>query len=238
MLSVKRVCTICARGGSKGLPKKNVRPLLGKPLIAWSVEQAKVSGLFECISVSSDADDILSAATAAGADHIIRRPVEMATDSASKLPAIRHAVLTTEHIRGVKFDTMVDIDATSPLRLISDIVGAVELLEKSDSSSVITGAIARRSPYFNLVEVDTSGVVALSKPLPNRVERRQDGPRCYDMNASVYVWKRDAFMADPRVFYPDSRLFEMPEDRSVDIDSEIDFFVVEKLLLSRRALGS
>ncbi|MCW5682804.1 MAG: acylneuraminate cytidylyltransferase family protein [Pseudolabrys sp.] len=233
---MKRICTICARGGSKGVPGKNLRPLLGKPLIAWSIEQAKASGIFDCVSVSSDAEDILSAAKAAGADHIIRRPPEMATDVASKLPAIRHALLETERIHGAKFETTVDIDVTSPLRLASDIVGAVELLETTGVASVITGAVARRSPYFNLVEVDAKGVVALSKPLPNRVERRQDGPRCYDMNASVYVWNRDAFIANLTVFYPDSRLFVMPEDRSIDIDSDIDFLIVEKLLLRRREL--
>jgi len=230
---VKRICTICARGGSKGVPGKNVRSLLGKPVIAWSVEQAKAAGIFECVAVSSDAKDILAAAKAAGADYLIDRPAEMATDTASKLPAIRHAALDVERIRGVKFETMVDIDATSPLRFTSDIVGAVKLMEDTGATSVITGAPSRRSPYFNLVEVDDAGIVALSKPLPHRVERRQDGPRCYDMNASIYVWKRDVFIEDQRVFYPDTRLFVMPEDRSIDIDSEVDFIVVEALMARR-----
>ena len=103
---------------------------------------------------------------------------------------------------------------------------------------MITGAPARRSPYFNLVEIGEDDVVRLSKPLPKLVERRQDGPRCYDMNASIYVWRRDIFITDQRVFYPDSRLFVMPEERSIDIDSELDFLVVKAVLEQRVAPAS
>ncbi len=230
---VKRICTICARGGSKGVPGKNVRPLLGKPVIAWTVEQAKSCGLFEYVAVSSDSREILAAAGSAGADHLIDRPPEMATDTASKLPAIRHATLEVERATGRQFDIMVDLDATSPLRLLSDIAGAVKLLESTGATSVITGAPARRSPYFNLVEVGDDDVVRLSKPPQKFIERRQDAPRCYDMNASIYGWKRDVFIADQRVFYPDTRLYVMPEERSIDIDSELDFMVV-KTILERR----
>lgn len=90
---MKRLCTICARGGSKGVNKKNIRPLMGKPLIAYSLEQARASGLFDLIAVSSDAQEILDAARNHGADLLIERPAELASDTAAKLPAIRHAVL-------------------------------------------------------------------------------------------------------------------------------------------------
>ena len=89
---------------------------------------------------------------------------------------------------------------------------------------------ARRSPYFNLVERDDKGFVGLAKTPRNPIVRRQDAPACFDMNASIYVWRRDAFMRQPRLFYPDTMLFEMPEERSIDVDSALDFKIVELLM--------
>lgn len=230
---MRRLCTVCARGGSKGVTSKNIRRLLDKPLIAYSLEQAKSCGLFEMIAVSSDSPGILEIARRYGADLLVERPLELATDTAAKVPAIRHCVEAAERHAGKRFDVLVDLDATSPLRLPEDIVGAVSLLEERKISNVITAAPARRSPYFNLVELGSDGVVRLSKPLPRQVHRRQDAPPAYDMNASIYVWRRDALFEDPPVFRPDTALYVMPEDRSVDIDSELDFRIVE-LLLSER----
>ena len=118
-----RICTICARGGSKGVPNKNIRPLLGKPLIAHSIEQARASGLFAALAVSSDSDAILAAAAAAGVEHLVKRPDAMASDQAAKLPAIQHCVKSVEEKTGQRFDIMVDLDATAPLRLAEDIAG-------------------------------------------------------------------------------------------------------------------
>ncbi|WP_029008257.1 cytidylyltransferase domain-containing protein [Azospirillum halopraeferens] len=231
---MKRLCTICARGGSKGVPGKNIRPLAGRPLLAHSLVQARESGLFDRIAVSSDDPAILEVAREWGADQLIERPADMATDTAGKLPAIRHAVLAAEAAAGGPFDTLVDLDATSPLRLPEDIRGAVALLEGGDADCVITAAPARRSPYFNLVEIDGAGIVRLSKPLPGEVLRRQDAPACFDMNASIYVWRRDPFVDRPAIFGETTRLFVMPPERSVDIDEPLDFDIVE-LLMRRRA---
>jgi N-acylneuraminate cytidylyltransferase/CMP-N,N'-diacetyllegionaminic acid synthase len=230
---MKLLCTICARGGSKGVPGKNLRPILGKPLIAYTIEQARQSRLFAAIAVSSDSEDILAASLQYGADVLVRRPDEMATDSAPKLPAIRHCLETAERELGRTFPIFVDLDATSPLRLPEDIAGAVRLLETSGATSVITGAPSRRSPYFNLVELDARGVPFVSKQPATPFVRRQDAPRCFDMNASIYVWRRDAFLANPAVFYGDTRLFEMPEERSIDVDSAFDWRIVEFLMQER-----
>ncbi|MBK8759900.1 MAG: acylneuraminate cytidylyltransferase family protein [Sulfuritalea sp.] len=233
--AVKRLCTICARGGSKGVLNKNIRSIAGKPLIAHSIEQAAASGLFSCIAVSSDSDEILQTAQGYGASLCVKRPAELATDQAAKLPAIAHCVREAECQLGILFDVAVDLDATSPLRTTDDIVGAVELLESTDAPNVITGCAARRSPYFNLVELDSGGAVRLSKPADPPVVRRQDAPPCFDMNASIYVWRRNVLLDEPRVFYPGTRLFVMSEERSADIDSELDFEWVEYLL--RRRMG-
>ena len=230
-----RLCTICARGGSKGVKNKNIRDLLGKPLIAYSILQAKKSDLFNAVAVSSDSEEILEAAKKWRADYLIVRPPELATDQAPKLPAIQHCVQEVEKLTRKQFDIVVELDATSPLRSESDIKGAVKLLEKRGVSNVITGTLARRSPYFNLVEVGPDGIARLSKKPEKYIYRRQDSPCCYDMNASVYVWQRDALFKGISVFLDDTLLYEMPLERSIDIDSEIDFEFVQFLLAKELA---
>lgn len=228
------LCTICARGGSKGVPGKNIRLLSGLPLIAHSIKQAQATGLFAHIAVSSDSEEILRISKEHGADILIVRPAEMATDTAGKMPAIAHAVREAEKASGQTFPITVDLSATAPLRLPEDIVASVNLLKDKNCKSVITGAPSHCSPYFSMVETDGEGRVRLSKPLPNKVLRRQDAPATYDMNGSIYVWNRDALLADPQVFYDDTRLHIMPRERSVDIDDELDFQVIE-FLMSRRS---
>ena len=234
---MNRLCTICARGGSKGVTNKNIKLLLGKPLIAHTIMQAKKSGLFNYVAVSSDSEEILSVAKVWGADVLIKRPDELATDQAAKLPVIRHALKAVEQQTGQKFHIHVDLDATSPLRNIADIEGAVNMLESDKGiANVITGALARRSPYFNLVELNTEGYVELSKELSTSIIRRQDSPKCYDMNASIYVWRREVLLAEDKVILPKTALYEMPEERSIDIDSPLDFDFVEFLAIKRGEL--
>ena len=124
----KILCTICARGGSKGVKNKNIRELHGKPLIAHTIEQAKAAGVALAIAVSSDSPRILEVAEQCGMPYLIRRPDEMAIDTADKLVAIRHAVETVEAQTGFVFDDILDLDPTSPLRRPEDIVSAAQLL--------------------------------------------------------------------------------------------------------------
>ncbi|SFF46117.1 N-acylneuraminate cytidylyltransferase [Paenibacillus algorifonticola] len=235
---MSRLCTICARGGSKGVENKNVREMHGKPLIAYSIEQAKLSGLFDYIAVSSDSEDILKTALQWGADFVINRPLEMAQDTSAKIPAIQHCVLQVEAELKISFPVIVDLDATSPLRTVDDLIQAVRLFEQEDVSNLITGMPARRSPYFNLVEQNDAGFITLSKRLNNPIVRRQDAPKCFDMNASIYIWKREKLINEPAVFYPDTVLYEMPEERSVDIDSPLDWMIVELLMSARKGEAS
>ncbi len=230
---MRRICTVCARGGSKQVENKNIRELVGKPLIAYTLEQARACNLFDTIAVSSDSSEILDVADEYGADLLVKRPLELALDSSAKLPAIQHCVQYAEKILVKRFGVIVDLDATSPLRVPEDIRGAVSLLEKGDASNVITAAPARRSPYFNLVELGDNGVVRLSKPLKKPINRRQDSPKCFDMNASIYVWKYSVLFESSTLFNAGTRLFEMPEERSVDIDNELDFDIVEFLMKKR-----
>ena len=233
---MKRLCTICARGGSKGVPNKNIRQMVGKPLIAHSILQAQSSGLFEAIAVSSDSMKILDISKKFGADYSIFRPHQLASDLSPKLPAIQHCVNEVEILSGKKFDVVVDLDATSPLRITKDIEGAVNLLEDKNVSNVITGCPARRSPYFNLVERDESGCVRLSKITEKTISRRQDAPECFDMNSSIYVWKRAGLIGSESIFNADTLLFVMPEERSIDVDHEWEFEYVEFLFNKRTSL--
>ena len=231
---MKRLAVICARGGSKGITNKNLRMLCGKPLLAHTVEQARKSAMFDWIAVSSDSADILQAGDTAGADFMIERPSELANDVAPKIPAIRHCAASVEKTTSVTIDIIVDLDATAPLRSIEDIKAAIEKLEVSDADNLVSGMIAHRSPYFNLVEEQQDGRVKLSKIPETPIARRQDAPRCFDLNASIFAWKRGAlFSPNDYALGDNTILFEMPEERSIDIDTELDFAFVE-FMMSRR----
>ncbi len=139
------LCTVCARGGSKGVPGKNLRPILGRPLIEHTIEKARSSEAFDAVAVSSDSTAILAAAGNAGADLLIRRPDDIASDDAGKVDAIRHCVAVSEEQLGASVRVVVDLDATSPLRSVSDIRDAIALLEP-DVSNVITASPSRGPP--------------------------------------------------------------------------------------------
>jgi N-acylneuraminate cytidylyltransferase/CMP-N,N'-diacetyllegionaminic acid synthase len=225
-----RIVTICARKGSKGLPSKNKMVIGGLPLFAHSLIQAKESKLFDEIVVSSDDEDILKSSYDFGATQIISRPSGLSGDFAGKPETVRHAVLTTEKTSGIVFDTVVDLDVTSFLRNGEDIFCAVELLENSDAESVLSVTESHRNPYFNVLEVNSEGRVALVKQESDKdILSRQLAPPTYDMNAAVHVWKRKFLVENPKILYARTLLYKMPGERSHDIDTELDFRIVEVL---------
>ncbi|MDD3324208.1 MAG: acylneuraminate cytidylyltransferase family protein [Sulfurospirillaceae bacterium] len=224
------LCTICARGGSKGVKNKNIKELNGKPLIAYTIEQAKASGLFEHIVISTDSDAIADVAKAYGAEVFFKRNPEMASDTAGKLDVIKDAFIRSEEHYKKQYDYLIDLDATAPLRSVDDIKNSFAQFLKNDNDNLITAMLSRRSPYFNLVEVSNDGKVALSKKLDSSIVRRQDAPKSYDMNASIYIWKRDIILNEKSLFLDKTGLYVMPEERSIDIDTELDFEFVEFLM--------
>ena len=347
------------------MPSKNSRHLLGKPLIAYSIEQARESDLFEAIVVSTDSDQIAEISEKYGARAWFRRPSEMATNQAPKLPAIRHAFLESEKFFRTQFDALIDLDATSPLREIGDIEQAYKKFVADDAANLITACRARKNPYFNMVEI-TNGAVNLVKThshkgvkrllidptttvtdalqqlsrggekclvvvdrddallgtlsdgdlrkalvkgknteesiseifnsdacfleqgsfsveqakalfLENKFDlipivsterkvinylvweevfadhrvdektmngiavttpyRRQDAPSVFEMNASIYIWRRQALLENESLFTDKTALYLMPEERSFDIDSELDWEIVE-MLLKKKLISS
>lgn len=229
----KILCTICARGGSKGLKNKNIRILNNKPLIAYTIEQAKASQLFEHIVISTDSDDIADVAKQYGAEVFFKRSAEMATDTAGKLQVIRDAFVRSEAYYNTYFDYAIDLDATSPIRRPHDIRNAFSQFLNNKNSNLITGVLSRKSPYFNVVELDASNKVFLSKKLTKPILRRQDAPKCYDMNASIYIWNRNTLLHCDSIFLENTGLYEMDEYSAFDIDSELDFKIVAMLMKER-----
>jgi len=231
----KVLCTICARGGSKGVKNKNIKEINGKPLIAYTIEQAKESGIFDHIVISTDSDDIAAVAKEYGAEVFFKRSAEMASDTAGKLDVIRDAFVRSEEYYKKEYEHLVDLDATAPLRSVEDIIESYKQFVKDDNDNLITAMLGRRSPYFNLIEVDKNGKVALSKTLDSSVVRRQDAPKSYDMNASIYIWKRDAILNEKALFLDKTGLYVMPEERSIDIDTPLDYEFVSFLMRKNSA---
>ena len=211
------------------MPRKNLAIIAGLPLLAHSLEQARKTGIFDLIAVSSDSLEILEVARNHGA-LAIERPAELASDSSPKLPSIVHCVKMAEEISGMTFSTVVDLDATSPLRNPEDIVGAVQLLESEGLDSVFTATPSRRSPFFNQVSKSAIGIWGPVVSHSEAIFRRQDAPETFDMNASIYAWKKDSLFRSPSVFQESSAVYLMPEERSWDIDSKFDFEVVSFLM--------
>lgn len=231
------LCTICARGGSKGVKNKNIRLVNTQPLIAHTIKQAQDSKLFSHIVVSTDSEEIIEVAKKYGAEVFFKRSEELSNDNAGKVKAIQDAFIRSEEYFETKFEYHFDLDATSPLRYISDIENAFNQFLKDDNDILQTGMPSRKSPYFNLVELDEKGHLFLSKKTEKQILRRQDSPKCFDLNASIYIWKRKAILKYDTVFVDNCGLYIMPDDRSIDIDNEIDFEFVEFIMKKREQNG-
>jgi len=228
------LCTICARGGSKDVPDKNIRMLHGKPLISYTIEQALNSKMINHVVVSTDSAQIASVAKQAGAEAPFMRPPHLATHDAPKLPVIQHAVQHYIDTFRYQPDYVIDLDPTSPLRLNEDIDKCLDLIINDPAcDSVITGYRSNKNPYFNMVEISQDGYAHLSKKADKLISGRQDAPAVYAMNASIYLWKTSVLLNQGRIISGRVRFFEMPEDRSIDIDTEVDFRLVELLMKER-----
>jgi N-acylneuraminate cytidylyltransferase/CMP-N,N'-diacetyllegionaminic acid synthase len=222
------LCTVCARGGSKSVPGKNIREVGGKPLVGHAVSDAKRWERDVDVVVSTDDDRIASVAEEFGAQAPFRRPSELASDSAAKLPAIQHAVRHIESDRGERYEYVVDIDATAPLRRPSDIEDCfLAVVKDEQATNAYTVCEADKNPYFNMVELDEGRYASLSKELGDNVVRRQDAPTVYEMNAAIYVYERDFLMDADSVHGEYTRVSVMPPERSVDIDTKFDLKLVE-----------
>ena len=228
-------CVIGARGGSKGVAGKNIRPLLGKPLIAWSIEQALACPGINRVVVSTDSPAIARVAVSHGALVPFMRPDALADDKAGKWEVWQHALQACDqHFPEEPIDLFVDLDCTSPLRDVADISKAIAQFQDSYVDAVFSVCEARKNPYFNMLEV-VDGYQRICKQLPNPIVRRQDAPKVFEHVASIYVLSPAYLRTGTGLLSGRTQGYDIGVDKSLDIDSEFDFELIEYLM--RKRLG-
>jgi len=225
---MKVLGTICARGGSKGVKNKNIRDLDGKPLISYTIEYFRKWGNADRIVCSTDSKKIADVAKEFGAEIPCMRPAKLASDNAFKLHVLQHIVKFCEKQDDVKYDVIVDLDPTAPLRKQFFLKEALKKFIESDANNLYSVCRARKNPYFNMVELDKRGYAQLCKD--STVVRRQDAKPVYEMNASIYIYNRDFLLKTNTLHSDKTIIYEMPDNVSIDIDNEIDFLFIEFLL--------
>lgn len=227
---MKNYAFIFARGGSKGLPRKNIKKLAGKPLIQYSIDSALASPLISKVFVSTDDSEIAEVAEKCGAI-VINRPKELAEDESPEWLAWRHAINWVIENYG-DFDKFVSLPATSPLRSVDDIQAALNKLDEQQSDICIAVTPANRSPYFNMVNYTSNGYLELVNKPEKEVSRRQDAPKVFDITTVVYVASPEFILNNYGLFSGKVTSIEVPKERAVDIDDIYDFKLAEVILSS------
>lgn len=224
---------IFARGGSKGLPGKNIRPLHGKPLLGWAIEQAKSISRIRRVIVSTDCVKIADTARYYGAEVPFLRPKNLSEDNSSEWHAWRHALEYVQKDEGKFPDVMVSIPTTAPLRDVSDIDRCIDEYEMGGADIVITVTEANRNPWFNMVSYSDDDLVELVNKPAAKVSRRQDAPVVYDMTTVAYVANSNFVMEKDGHFEGRVRAVHIPIERAIDIDTLLDFEYASFLMQKR-----
>ena len=223
------LCTICARGGSKGIPEKNKTMIAGKPLIAYTLEIAKECKYIDKIIVSTDDESIIEISQDYDISAPFKRPKNLSNDDASKIDVIRHAVKWAESNWNINYDIIVDLSVVSPLRSSTDIKNSIELLVNDKADNVFSVSPPYRNPYYNMVEIN-NGKIGLVKSPPKKLTRRQDAPVVYDMNDSIYIWWKNILLEKDTTLNDNTKLYVMPRHRGIDIDEKIDLLIASFIL--------
>jgi CMP-N-acetylneuraminic acid synthetase len=224
---MKTFAFIFARGGSKGVPGKNIKEICGKPLLAYAIEIAQSVDRIEKIFVSTEDENIATVAKEFGAE-IIPRPNNLAQDDSPEWLAWQHAIKWLGNA-GQSFDTFVSLPATSPLRNKKDITKCLNSLNE-ETDLVIGVTEAARSPWFNMVKQDNDGYLKVLMRNENKYIRRQDTPKIYDMTTIAYVSRPEFIMNKNGGFDGRVKGVEIPPERALDIDTEFDFEIAEFLM--------
>lgn len=230
MINGKSVLAIIpARGGSKGLPGKNIKELCGKPLIAWTIEQAKSCGNIDRVVVSTDDESIAEVAKKYGAEVPFMRPEELASDTASTIDVIFHAINWLKEHEDYRPEYILLLQPTSPLRSGEDINGAIQILKDKDARAVVSVCETDHHPWWsNILSEDGNMKDFLRPEILNK--RRQDLPVFYRLNGAIYLSDTDYLYEYNGFLGPDTFAYKMPKERSIDIDSAMDFKLAEFLL--------
>lgn len=226
---IKSVVFIFARGGSKGVPGKNIKPLGGKPLIAHAIKIGLATPTVETVIVSTDDLAIAEVARAHGAEVPFMRPLDLALDNSPEWIAWRHAINWYRDHRG-EFDVFVSLPTTSPFRSVQDVENTIQALTSAEDVDIaITVSEANRSPYFNMVKVDSNGYSQLVIPPKSDVFRRQDAPEVFDITTVAYAARPQFVLEAGSIFAGRVKAVQVPKERSLDIDTPFDFMVAEAL---------
>ena len=223
---------IFARGGSKGLPGKNIKTLAGKPLLQYSIETAQACPSIEKIFVSTDDEDIANIAITNGAI-VIERPQELASDNSPEWLSWRHGIDWATTYYG-DFDSFVSLPATSPLRSVEDVEKAIIKRQSTLADICISVTQANRSPYFNMVKMKDQDLVELVDNSAVEVSRRQDAPKVFDITTVVYATTPDFVLNHYGLFSGKVTSIEVPKIRAVDIDDIYDFKLAEAILVGSK----
>lgn len=229
------IAFIFARGGSKGLPGKNIRSLAGKPLIGWAVEQALAVPRINRVIISTDSEEVAAVARAYGADVPFLRPGELAGDRAPEMQAWRHALKFVCETEGVMPEPFISVPATSPLRLPEDIDACIDEYERSRADVVLCVTPSHRSPWFNMVKRGGDDCFNLvNDDRKDRLPaRRQDVPEVFDVTTVAYVASAPYILAHDDLFSGRVSAAVIPLERTVDIDTLLDFEIAEFLMKKR-----
>jgi CMP-N,N'-diacetyllegionaminic acid synthase len=230
---------ITARGGSKGIPGKNLKPLAGKPLLAYTVEAARRSSALDRVILSTEDESIAAAGRNLGCDVPFMRPLDLAHDDTPHLPVIQHAARWMEERVNYRPDAVMILQPTSPLRTSADIAAAVELLDRSGADSVLSvSEVPAHSHPMRTLRVDGAGNAVLfvsGEPVRKRINRRQDLPPAWVMNGAIYVCRtRVLFDAEPSLYGNRVVAYRMPAERSISIDDLEDWAAAERALASQQ----
>ena len=230
---------ITARGGSKGIPGKNVKVLAGRPLLAYTIDAARESGALDRVIVSTEDDAIAAAARSMQCEVPFARPAELSRDETPHLPVIQHAAQWMREHAGYQPDAVMILQPTSPLRSGADIAEAARLLESSGADSVVSVAeVSAHAHPLRMLRLDERGeatLFATGEPVRRRINRRQDLPRAWVMNGAIYACRTGVlFAAEPSLYGDRVVACPMPADRSISIDDFEDWAAAERALARRQ----
>ncbi|HEU4578823.1 MAG TPA: acylneuraminate cytidylyltransferase family protein [Polyangiaceae bacterium] len=224
---------VCARGGSKGVPRKNLRPMHGKPLLARAIEQAQAAQIFDHVVTSTDDEEMAALARACGAEVPGLRPAQLARDDSNKWHVFRHLVTELE-ARGIgPVGIVADLDTGAALRSIEDIRAAVARLIETGADVCVTAYEADHNPYYNMVEMDGRGIARVCSPPPVPIANRQQAPPVYNLSPAIFAIRRGVLFERDHWSQCRMTLCVIPRERAVDIDTEFDFRLVEFLMGER-----
>jgi len=228
------IAFIFARGGSKGVPGKNIKKLGNKPLIAWSIEQAKAVKKIDRVIVSTDSNEIAKVAIQYGAEVPFLRPAELAQDDSPEWSAWRHALTYLLENEGKLPEIMVSVPTTAPLRATEDIENCINHYISGKFDIVLAVTEANRSPYFNMVSIAENGQAKLVIENTGKYTRRQDVPEVFDITTVAYVVNPNFVLSKISIFEGSVGVVRVPKERALDIDTELDFRIAECLIQSNK----